>query len=258
MSTNLAIIEPAGDVQKRTGALYATRRGACARRVGGARFTRADVDPSCGDGRFLAAHDRSVGVEQDPTVYALARQRAPWSEIFEADFFAWASSTTQRFECAAGNPPFIRYQRFTGETRQRALTLRAALGAPFSALTSSWAPFLVATAALLKPGGRMAFVVPAEIGHAPYAAPLLKYLVDHFAKVHLTAVRNKVFPELSEDVWLSYAEGFGAATPAMNLAVLESVRPIVRASSVHGSHQHSRVGAIELPPAALHSSGERT
>ena len=134
-----------------------------------------------------------MGVEQDPSAYALARQRAPWAEIFEADFFTWASSTSDRFECAAGNPPFIRYQRFTGETRDRALRLCAALGAPFSALTSSWAPFLVATASLLKPGGRMAFVVPAEIGHAPYATPLLRYLACHFAKVHLTAVREKVF-----------------------------------------------------------------
>jgi hypothetical protein len=30
--------------------------------------------------------------------------------------------------------------------------------------------FLVATACSIR--GRMAFVVPAEIGHAPYAAPL--------------------------------------------------------------------------------------
>jgi adenine-specific DNA-methyltransferase len=34
--------------------------------------------------------------------------------------------------------------------------------------------FLVTTASLLKQGGRLAFVVPAEIGHAPYAAPLVE------------------------------------------------------------------------------------
>ena len=50
----------------------------------------------------------------------------------------------------------------------------------------------------------MAFVVPAEIGHAPYAAPLLEYLVARFAAVHVVAVRDKLFPELSEDCWLLY------------------------------------------------------
>jgi adenine-specific DNA-methyltransferase len=43
----------------------------------------------------------------------------------------------------------------------------------------------------------MAFVVPAEIGHAPYAAPLLEFLVRRFAVVHVVACRRKLFPELA-------------------------------------------------------------
>lgn len=180
------------------------------------------LDPSCGDGRFLALHDRCVGVEQNPESSETARARAPWALIDEGDFFAWAANTKERFECAVGNPPFIRYQRFTGETRQRALDLCEKLGAQFSALTSSWAPFLVATASLLKRGGRMAFVVPAEIGHAPYARPVLEYFAAHFSRVHVTAVRSKLFPDLSEDVWLLYAEGFGGSTTEFELARRDS------------------------------------
>lgn len=93
------------------------------------------------------------------------------------------------------------------------------LGAPFSALTSSWAPFLVATAALLKRNGRLAFVVPSEIGHAPYAESLLRFLHGHFATVHLVAVREKVFTELSEDVWLLFADGFGEQTSEIQLTI---------------------------------------
>jgi hypothetical protein len=48
----------------------------------------------------------------------------------------------------------------------------------------------------------MAFVVPAEIGHAPYSAPVLEYLAAHFEVVHVIAYRDKLFPELSEDCWL--------------------------------------------------------
>jgi adenine-specific DNA-methyltransferase len=182
------------------------------------------LDPSCGDGRFIAGHRNSVGIEQDFDASRTAKARAPWALVHEGDFFAWAAETSERFECAAGNPPFIRYQTFKGEMRARALSLCAGLGADFSGLASSWAPFLVAAASLLRPGGRMAFVVPAEVGHAPYAAPLLEYLIRHFSKLQVVAVRDKLFPELSEDCWLLYADGFGGSTQEIRFSVLDHFR----------------------------------
>lgn len=179
------------------------------------------LDPSCGDGRFLSLHPNSVGVEQNPDSAHAAIERAPASLVHEGDFFVWASETAERFEAAAGNPPFIRYQTFKGAMRKRALDLCGRLGAQFSGLTSSWAPFLVATAGLLRPGGRMAFVVPAEIGHAPYAAPLLDYLLNGFAKVRIIAVREKLFPTLSEDCWLLLAEGRGGKGKTLDFSALD-------------------------------------
>lgn len=211
-------------------------------KLSGAYFTPADVaqalvawalrspsdrllDPSCGDGQFLALHRHVVGIEQNPISAHAAIERAPWALVHEGDFFAWAGETTERFECAAGNPPFIRYQKFKGEVRRRALELCTRLGVQFSGLASSWAPFLVATAGLLKPGGRLSFVVPAEIGHAPYAAPLLDYLVRAFSKVQLVAVRDKLFPGLSEDCWLLYAEGYGGSTEVIDLSICDTFKP---------------------------------
>lgn len=180
------------------------------------------LDPSCGDGRFLVAHPNSVGVEQDPDAARIVHERAPGALIHQGDFFAWAAETQERFDCAAGNPPFIRYQRFTGASRQTALALCARHGAKFTGLTSSWAPFIVAAATLIKPGGSMAFVVPAEIGHAPYAAPVIEHLSANFARVQVVAVRNKLFPELSEDCWLLYAEGQGRSSDHVIFTPLES------------------------------------
>lgn len=179
------------------------------------------LDPSCGDGRFIAGHLKSVGIEQDPSASSVAMARAPGALIHEGDFFSWAGSTEERFECAAGNPPFIRYQLFKGEVRKRALALCADLGAQFSGLSSSWPLFLVGTASLLHPGGRMAFVVPAEIGHAPYSAPLIEYLADNFSRVQIIAVRRKLFPDLSEDCWLLYTDGKGGSTSELCFSVLD-------------------------------------
>lgn len=71
----------------------------------------------------------------------------------------------------------------------------------------------------------MAFVVPAELGHAPYSAPVLEHLVQNFEQVHVVAVRDKLFPELSEDCWLLYASGFGGSTSEIRLTVREHFRP---------------------------------
>lgn len=179
------------------------------------------LDPACGDGRFLVAHTNSVGVEQDAWACSVVHARSPGSLIHQGDFFAWAGETRERFECAAGNPPFIRYQRFSGKVREAAQRLCAKHGASFSSLSSSWAPFLVAAATLLKPGGRLAFVVPAEIGHAPYAAPVLEFLTKNFGTVQIVAIREKLFPGLSEDCWLLFASGLGDATQSIRLTMLE-------------------------------------
>ena len=133
------------------------------------------LDPSCGDGRFIAAHRNGLGVEQDAAAVAMGRAPGPASTRA-------ISSPGPHGPASASNAPRAILPSFAtrpsrGDVRERALQLCARPGAKFSGLTGSWAPFLVATASLLKPGGRMAFVVPAAIGHAPYAAPLLDYLV---------------------------------------------------------------------------------
>ncbi|WP_430253111.1 N-6 DNA methylase [Neorhizobium sp. DAR64872/K0K18] len=160
------------------------------------------LDPSCGDGAILCHHANSRGIELDLHAAWVARERVPSANIDNIEFFSWAASTDERFDCAAGNPPFVRYQHFKGITKNAALAICAAQDVKLSGLSSTWPAFLVATASLLKTGGRMAFVVPAEIGHAPYAKSLLDFLVRSFSYVQVIAVRDKLFPRLSEDCWL--------------------------------------------------------
>ena len=183
------------------------------------------LDPSSGDGRFIERHSNSVGVERDSASVAQASDRAPSATVIHDDFFTWASNDCRRFDCAAGNPPFIRYQRFTGATRNGALDYCRRLGVIFSGLSSSWAPFIVAAASKVRPGGRIAFVVPAEIGHAPYAVPLMDYLLANFGDVHVVAIREKIFPQLSEDCWLLFGDGAGGRAEGIRLSKLENFDP---------------------------------
>ena len=179
------------------------------------------LDPSSGDGRFVARHPKSVGIERDPASVAAASDRAPCATVVHGDFFTWASDDRRHFDCAVGNPPFIRYQRFSGGTREAALDYCRRLGVSFSGLSSSWAPFIVGAASKLRAGGRLAFVVPAEIGHAPYATPLVEYLVANFGFVHVVAIKEKIFPRLAEDCWLLFADDAGRPADHIRLSRLD-------------------------------------
>ncbi len=179
------------------------------------------LDPSCGDGAVLTHHGHVRGIERDPYSAWVARERVPQASIDNVDFFTWAQSTEERFECAAGNPPFIRFQNFKGNSKAAATAICEANGVSLSGLSSTWVPFLIGTAALLKPGGRMAFVVPAEIGHASYVGPLLDYLVGSFSAVQVVAVREKLFPWLSEDCWLLFCQGRGGKTDHIHFSRLD-------------------------------------
>jgi hypothetical protein len=105
--------------------------------------------------------------------------------------------------------------------RMRALTLAKKIGADLPQLSSSWAPFIAGAASLLRQGGRLSFVVPAEIGHATYAIPLVRALAKSFARLHIVAIREKVFRNLSEDAWLLFADGFGGTAKCIELSVLD-------------------------------------
>jgi hypothetical protein len=156
-------------------------------------------------------------VDVAPAAIAAARLVAPGARLVAAEFFAWSADAGERFDAVVGNPPFLRYQRFSGEARAAALAACERAGVSLSALSSSWAPFVVAAADLLRPGGDLAMVVPAEIGHAVYARPVLAHLLDSFESVRVIAIRERLFPHLSEDCWLLHCAGFGGRAEALAL-----------------------------------------
>jgi len=182
------------------------------------------LDPSFGGGVFLEAAaqylselggNRSAqvfGVELDSDVHErVSRELGEAHQIraenfIRSDFFEVDPTHLAPFDAVVGNPPFIRYQRFNGEVRARARLRAQQQGVAISKLASSWAAFLVHSAALLKPGGRLAMVIPVELGHATYARSVLSYLTTTFERVTLLTFKERLFPTLSQDTLLLLAE----------------------------------------------------
>lgn len=185
------------------------------------------LEPSCGEASFLlAAVDRLAdlrgqdqldlqlaaldGVELHPAsadaARALLRQAGVDARIEVGDFFC--VEPTGSYDAVVGNPPFIRYQDFSGEARarSRAAALRAGVG--LTNLASSWAAFAVHAALFLRPGGRMGLVLPAELLTVNYAAQVRRFLLSSFASVELVLFRERVFPGVQEEVVLLLADGY--------------------------------------------------
>ena len=116
---------------------------------------------------------------------------------------------TQLVDAVIGNPPYVRYQNFEGEAREKALAAALTQNVKLNQLASSWAAFTVHAARFLNPGGRLGLVLPAELLTVKYAQPVRRFLLDRFASIRLVMFEKLVFPGVLEEVVLLLAEGEG-------------------------------------------------
>jgi adenine-specific DNA methylase len=81
------------------------------------------------------------------------------------------------------------------------------LGLTPNRLTNSWVPFLVAATECLNEGGRLAFVVPAELLQVSYAAQLRSFLTDRFERINIVTCNDLFFEGAEQEVVLLLADG---------------------------------------------------
>lgn len=197
----------------------------------------AVLEPSAGDAAFLVAavarlRELAPDSEARPKVDGVeihaesahgALERV-WeaggeARICHSDFFALDPNPI--YDAVIGNPPFIRYQDFSGESRARSRAAALRGGVPLSGLASSWAAFVIHSAMCLKPGGRLGLVLPAELLSVNYAGPVRRFLFSRFRDVQLVLFDEQIFPEAEADVVLLLAEGY-LEGPAKHATIRQS------------------------------------
>ncbi|MBU1251012.1 MAG: SAM-dependent methyltransferase [Actinobacteria bacterium] len=193
------------------------------------------LEPSTGDAAFLAAavgrlrelgagSPELYGVEiHGPSAAAaeqIVRAAGGSAQITVSDFFLVDAAPV--YDAVIGNPPFIRYQDWSGEQRDRARFAALQQGVSLTGLASSWAAFVAHAAGFLKPGGRLALVLPAELLSVNYAAPIRRFLLERFASVELVVFDEQVFPDAEADTVLVKADGWN--NPPLGSAILRQTR----------------------------------
>lgn len=191
------------------------------------------MDPTCGEAVFLLAAARRLaanGADPGATGRLLhgvdlhdasleESRRLLRAEGFDAslvvgDFFeqrppSQLDGLLPWMDAVVGNPPFVRYQEHRGHTRKRSAAAALAQGVRLSGLASSWAALLVHACSFLKPDGRVAMVLPAELMTVGYAEPIRRWLRRRFAAVHLVLFEELQFHDAEEQVLLLVARGSG-------------------------------------------------
>lgn len=189
---------------------------------------RTVLEPSCGDGVFVTAALKScrrfkargrhhlcvTGIELIPTeaqkATRSANQLAGHSSvtIVRSDFFAWLKEQQRgQYDVVVGNPPFIRYQNFPEPARSAAMELMQSYGLSPNRLTNIWVPFVVGAMGSLRPGGRLAMVLPAELLQVTYAGQLRQFLADTFERLTIHTCNEMFFPKAEQEVVILLAEG---------------------------------------------------
>lgn len=151
------------------------------------------LEPSCGDGVFAQAL-AEIGIPREVsfTGFEILKEEAAKAEsrcrtiprlsasIHAEDFLGWAinqiAAGHSKFDAVVGNPPFIRYQYLPEDSQLKAQTIFRLLHLPFTKHTNAWVPFVLAAITVLKPGGRLGMILPAEIIHVAHPQSLRTYL----------------------------------------------------------------------------------
>jgi adenine-specific DNA-methyltransferase len=191
------------------------------------------LDPTCGEAVFLLAAARRLSESGAPRnamanlLFGVDLHRASLKEsrrllsaegydstLVPGDFFAQPTpaqigSQLPWMDAIIGNPPFVRYHDHKGAERKRSAAAALAQGVRLSGLASSWAALLVHACGFLKPEGRVAMVLPAELLTVGYAEPLRRWLRSRFAAVHLVLFEQLQFHDAEEQVVLLVARGSG-------------------------------------------------
>lgn len=190
-----------------------------------------DADPA-------TRRDRVVGVDADPTALALTAHRlldradgVSEPHLYEADFFDARPDTPAaapdgsvavtddglalgRFDAVVGNPPYVRQETVDTDRARAHLDAFGPEGeTPYrdgdralSRRSDAYVYFVTHATQFLRPGGRLAVVLPAKWLTTRYGGPFQRFLFDHYRLHAVVGFGARAFDEALVDTVLLLAE----------------------------------------------------
>lgn len=235
--------------------LHRTAAGNARRRAQGSYYTSADtahfladwllaneakkiLEPSFGDGIFIAAIREqarrrglerpdwlAVELDEDAIRAAASNVDLMPHEVRQADFL---SLKPQLVDAVIANPPYVRLRHLdsrSAEVAQQAV--RSAVGASLSPAASVWLPFLIHAVQFLRRDGVLAMVLPSDFTYVAYARKYWKWLGDTFSTVSVLRVRERLFPDINQDVVLLLCTGKGGRSEQVAFKAFDTIADLL-------------------------------
>ncbi|HEY3299934.1 MAG TPA: N-6 DNA methylase [Methylophilaceae bacterium] len=194
------------------------------------------LEPSCGDGSFIRAINgeaphkmQFVGIELLEAEANKARSEVEFNDDIEAniincDFLQWGLDRLDEgvtFDAVVGNPPYIRYQYLNEEDQKLSESIFKKYNLSFTKHTNAWVPFVIASVAMLKPGGKLGMVIPSELLHVLHAMSLRTYLLDQCSRILMIDPNELLFEDaLQGTVLLMVQRKIDNCEPSQGVAVV--------------------------------------
>lgn len=171
------------------------------------------LEPSVGNGAFvrgLRHHDLAdrlnqiTAIELVPseaeTCAAELQSQGFDDSVHAGSFLDWASRSDELFDCAVGNPPFLRYQFVNPEDKSPISLLGQQLSVSFAGVSNLWIPIFLGALARLRPGGAFAFIIPAECFTGVSANKVRNWLATNTDRLRVDLFPVGSFPDVLQEV----------------------------------------------------------
>ncbi|MDQ8183956.1 N-6 DNA methylase [Pelagicoccus sp. SDUM812002] len=136
----------------------------------------------------------------------------PNDQFFEGDFLTQhpGNGTFSKVNVVIGNPPYVSNHNMLGEQRSSSRNVSSFGDFRLSGLASLWAYFVLHGMRFLKPGGRMAWLLPGSATQSDYGRELVHFIRKHFSYVSIISLSEQIFKEegAEESSEILICEGF--------------------------------------------------
>jgi adenine-specific DNA-methyltransferase len=229
------------DNRKKLGAFYTPLAVSTLLSNWGIRTPRDKVlEPCFGGCTFLdaaAARFRAIGTinaeanifgcDIDPIAFGvlnrLIKPPALADHFFQQDFLELEPEqcADAHMDLVIGNPPYIRHTNFSAKQKSTVAKIIEKSGIRLHGRANLWAYFVVHALSFLKPGGRLALVLPGSFLYADYSATIRTHIRSNFERVIALTLAERLFltEGTEETTVVLLAEGFGQPPDNNDLVV---------------------------------------
>lgn len=165
---------------------------------GGCGFLQAAVDRLTTLG-CSTPKNQLYGCDIDPQAFEYLSEKLGVLSIAQryilSDFVTVSSQdfSVQAFDVVLGNPPYVSLHNMTASQRITVQAWKEKTGVKINGRASLWAYFVLHAMSFLKPGGRMAWVLPGAFLEADYATSLRANITAYFGKVVAIQLTERMF-----------------------------------------------------------------